>query len=76
MAFINGNSNKINFVLTNKGKEILATKGLDKNILYYSLWNDNFIYTLDVPPSLMPDINGEEKTKIDVINNKYKLENR
>lgn len=73
MAFINGNPNVVNFVLTKKGKEMLAAKGLLNNIVYYSLWNDNFIYSLDVSPSIMPDINGSEKSKVDLINNRYEI---
>lgn len=73
MAFINGNPNAVNFVLTKKGKEMLAAKGLLNNIVYYSLWNDNFIYSLDVSPSIMPDINGSEKSKVDLINNRYEI---
>jgi hypothetical protein len=73
MAFINGNTSNVNFLLTKKGKEILLTKGLEKEIVYYSLWDDNFIYTLDVSPSLMPDVNGDSKSKVDLINNKYEL---
>jgi len=75
MAFINGNPHEINFVLTKKGKDVLLRNGLEKSILYYSLWNDKFIYTLDVPPTLMPDINGSEKSKIDTITSRYDLKN-
>ncbi len=73
MAFINGNPNSLNFVLTKEGKKLLMTKGLVNEIFYYSLWNDNFIYSLDVPPDFMPDINGSEKSKVDLINNRYEI---
>jgi len=73
MAFSNGNPNKINFLLTRQGKELLMRGGLESTIVYYSLWNDNFNYGLDVPPVIMPDLNGEEKSKVNTISLKYEL---
>jgi len=64
MAFLGGDSEKVKIVLTKFGQETLANKGLEKQIRYYTLYDPEVNYQVNVPPSLMMDISGNKKTII------------
>lgn len=55
MAFV---TEEIKCVLTTHGKKTLLKKGLTKQQVYYTFFDDNIIYTLNAYPNLIPDING------------------
>lgn len=77
MSFTNGNTNKINVVLTKHGKDILATRGLQGLEIYYQLFDDDVIYTINTFPSLLTDINGNASGRIfgNSIMYRYNLKN-
>lgn len=52
----------LKFVLTKLGAKTLATKGLEKQILYYNLYDQEVNYVVDAYPYLIMDINGSKKT--------------
>jgi len=60
MGFVVGNNNDIQFVLTNKGKKALLENGLDQVIKYFSVHDDEVIYTVDVYPKVV-SVNGTNK---------------
>jgi hypothetical protein len=64
MSFSNGDKSKMNLVLTSHGKNILATKGLQGLKIYYRLFDDDVIYTVNAFPTLMTDINGDANGRI------------
>lgn len=62
MSFLGGNTDNMKFSLTTFGEKVLATKGLEKEIFYYTLYDDEVNYKLDAQPNLVKDINGSKKT--------------
>jgi hypothetical protein len=62
MAFLGGNTDNMKFALTKLGEKTLTTKGLEKQIFYYTLYDDGINYQLDAFPYLVLDINGSKKT--------------
>ena len=73
MAFLGGNTDNIKFSLTELGEKTLATKGLEREIFYYTLYDDGVNYKLDAYPHLVLDINGSKKT---IIPNSIIFENK
>jgi hypothetical protein len=74
MSFINGDTDSLKFVLTQLGQKTLAKKGLEKEIFYYTLWDDEVNYLVNAYPRLMVDISGTKKTVVsDSINFKDNL---
>jgi len=55
---------ELKFVLTQLGLKTLATKGLEKEILYYTLYDQEVNYIVDAYPYLIMDVNGSKKTII------------
>jgi hypothetical protein len=64
MAFINGNNDKLEFILTQLGQQTLATKGLEKKIFYYNLFDQEVNYLIGVKPDLVVDLTGSKKSII------------
>ena len=64
MAFIGGDSDQLKFVLTQLGQKTLAHKGLEKQIFYYSLYDQEVNYQVDVYPNLVVDISGTKKNLV------------
>ena len=73
MSFIGGDKDAIKFVLTPYGKKTLAEKGLANSKMYYTLFDDEVIYTVNVFPTLISDINGVENKISAEINYRNKL---
>ena len=74
MSFIGGDTDKLKFVLTTKGKEILIEKGWENLRIYYTFFDDDVNYTINAYPNLMSDINGiENKVLYDTTTNRYNL---
>jgi hypothetical protein len=64
MAFAGGDTDKLKFVLTQLGQKTLATKGLEKQILYYTLYDQEVNYMVNVIPNLMVDISGSKNSVV------------
>lgn len=62
MGFVIGNNGGIQIVLTNKGKKALLDSGLNEVIKYFSVHDDEIIYTLNEYPKVV-SVNGDDKTK-------------
>jgi hypothetical protein len=62
MAFAGGDTDKLKFVLTQLGQKTLATKGLEKQIFYYTLYDQEVNYMVNVIPNLMVDISGSKNS--------------
>lgn len=62
MAFIGGNTGNLKFILTELGQKTLATKGLEKEIVYYNLYDQEVNYMVNAYPNLMVDISGSKET--------------
>jgi hypothetical protein len=62
MAFIGGNTDSLKFILTELGQKTLATKGLEKEIVYYNLYDQEVNYMVNAYPNLMVDISGSKET--------------
>jgi hypothetical protein len=60
MGFVTGNNDNIKFVLTDRGKMTLLRGGLNNLIKYFSVHDDEVIYTIDVNPKVV-DINGSKE---------------
>lgn len=73
MSFIGGDNDTIKFVLTPYGKTTLTQKGLANINMYYTLFDDEVIYTVNVFPTLISDINGVENKISEEINYRNKL---
>lgn len=74
MAFVGGDTDSLKFVLTQLGQKTLAKKGLEKEIFYYTLWDDEVNYLVNAHPNLMVDVSGSKKSIIsDSINFKDNL---
>lgn len=57
----------IKFVLTNRGKEEAYKHGLSKIFKYFTVSDDGFMYTLDVKPTDLTDVNGSHTTSTNII---------
>lgn len=66
MAYTQTNSNEMKFVLTNAGKKLAFEQGLSNIIKYFSLCDDDVIYTMDVEPDKLKAINGYNEASTDV----------
>lgn len=64
MAFAGGDTDKLKFVLTQLGQKTLATKGLEKQIVYYTLYDQEVNYMVNVIPNLMVDISGSKNSVV------------
>jgi hypothetical protein len=74
MSFLGGNDDKLRFVLTELGQKTLAHKGLEKTIMYYTLYDQEVNYNIDAFPYLITDVCGSKKSIIpDSITFKDKL---
>jgi hypothetical protein len=62
MGFVIGNNGDIQIVLTTKGKRALLENGLSDLIKYFSVHDDEVIYTLEQFPKVIA-INGNDKSK-------------
>jgi hypothetical protein len=60
MAYVE--TNNIKFVLTKYGKEQSFERGLFNVLKYFTISDDGVIYTLNVEPENLPDINGSHQT--------------
>jgi len=64
MAFAGGDNDKLKFILTQLGQKTLATKGLEKEILYYTLYDQEVNYQINAYPNLVVDITGSKKSVV------------
>jgi hypothetical protein len=71
MGFVEGNSGDVKLVLTNRGKRALLSDGLNTLIKYFSIHDDEVIYTIDVNPRIL-DINGSKEDATLNNNTNYK----
>jgi hypothetical protein len=62
MAYVETGDKKLKFVLTTKGKEEGFDKGFLNIFKYFTVGDSGFIYTLDVGPDNLLDINGLHET--------------
>jgi len=75
MSFTNNNTNEVSVALTNYGKKVLATTGLQGLQLYCEFTDSDVNYVVDVYPSLGVDFKGNTNGGIlgIPINNRYIL---
>jgi hypothetical protein len=66
MSYVNTNSNEIQFTLTKVGKELGLKHGLLNVIKYFTVSDAGVIYTMDVEPTKLQDINGNHTTSTNV----------
>lgn len=64
MAFAGGDTDNLKFILTQLGQKTLAKKGLEKEILYYTLWDGEVNYLVNTIPNLMMDISGSKNSVV------------
>jgi len=67
MGFVVGDNKGIKLTLTNEGKKAMLEKGLDDSIRFFTINDDEIIYTLDTHPKVL-DVNGNNTTT--TLNNK------
>ena len=63
MAYVN---NDIKFTLTTYGKEEGLKRGLLSIMKYFTIHDSGVIYTLDVQPNNLLDVNGSHQTSTKV----------
>jgi len=68
MAYVETDINNVKFVLTKYGKEQGLKHGLLNVIKYFTVSDDGLIYTMDVNPSNLKDINGSHTTSSNLPN--------
>ena len=74
MAFLNSSNKELKVVFTTKGKVESLKNGLLSQLMYFSVSDDNLLYTPDVLPSLTKDYSGCHSSSTDMVNNcKYKM---
>jgi hypothetical protein len=61
MAFLGGNTDSLRISLTEYGYKVLSEKGLVNEIIYYSFYDPNVNYDININNTLMSDINGIKK---------------
>lgn len=71
MGFVVGNTDGVKFVLTDEGKKTLLNGGLLNLIQFFSVHDDEVIYTLDTFPKVI-DINGSKEDTTLVNKTSYK----
>jgi hypothetical protein len=59
MGFVIGNTDGIKFVLTDEGKRTLLDGGLFDGIQFFSIHDDEIIYTVDTSPKVV-GVNGSK----------------
>jgi hypothetical protein len=64
MAFIGGDTEELRFVLTQLGQKTLGRKGLEKEIFYYSLYDQEVNYQVNAYPYLVVDLGGTKKNLV------------
>jgi len=71
MGFVIGNTDGIKFVLTDEGKKTLLQGGLFNGIEFFSVHDDEVIYTLETTPKVV-GINGSNNETTLVNKTTYK----
>ena len=64
MAYVE--TDKLKFVLTRYGKEQGLKHGLLNVIKYFTISDDGVIYTMNVQPDKLTDINGSHQTSTNI----------
>jgi len=66
MAYVDTENNEMKLTLTNRGKEMGLKHGLLNVIKYFSIGDSGVIYTMDVEPTKLKDVNGNHSTSTNV----------
>lgn len=66
MAYVENSDNQMKFVLTSRGKELMFEHGLLNILKYFSVSDGGVIYTMDVEPNKLKDINGSHTNSTNV----------